>query len=471
MDAGNSPIPPNSGHSSGKKPQGRLRSWLWGSLRWAFSIALIAGAGAVFLVLGSGRPPSVKASTAPAKPAVEVVPVANHTAGIDFEVNGVVVPFQEIQVPAEVAGPVSFRSDNCRIGHTVKQGETLLVIDPQDYDLEVRRLEEQLKQAQANLHESEVEIAACKRQIELAKEDLAIKQREVQRYEQIDDPGVYSKSELDTVRLKELQSRDALQTEIDQLETLGAHQASLASACDLVSRQLDKAKLDVARTQIVAPIEGVITQEPVERGNYVQRGGVVAVIQDTSCMEVRCSLQMKEMHWLWQAPAGSAAEAGTEHAYRFPKTPVTVVYSMEAAKCKWQGELQYYDGGKIDEQTRMVPCRVRVCQPDRVAVETKSTSRFAPPTLMTGMFVTVAVHAKPDIPLLRIPESAVQPGGTVWTVAEERLHELPARVAHATAEEVIVYDDGSGLKPGDLVVVSPLAAPNENAPVAIREAP
>ena len=51
---------------------------------------------------------------------------------------------------------------------------------------------------------------------------MAIKRREFERYQEIDDPGVYSKSELDTARLKELQARDAVQTEQDQLDLLEA---------------------------------------------------------------------------------------------------------------------------------------------------------------------------------------------------------------------------------------------------------
>jgi len=420
----------------------------------------------VFFALGSGRAPRASTPTAAPKPMVEVAAVQRHERGIDFEVDGVVIPFREVEVPAEVAGRIAVRSESCRIGHTVKRDELLVKIDPQDYDLEVRRLDEQKKQAEAERFELNVEIEAQKRQIELAREDLTIKKREVGRYKRIESPGVYSQAELDESLLKELQSRDALQTEIDQLELLEARRERLDSACELAARQLEKARLDLSRTEIRSPIEGVITQEPIEQGCYVQRGGIVAVIQDTSCMEIRCSLQMKEMHWLWQSPEEGEADR-TEHPYRFPATPVTVVYDMESARFQWEGVLQYYDGGKVDERTRMVPCRVRVGEPSRVQVESPTSTTLNPPALMAGLFVTVEVHSRPKVPLLRLPEAAVQPGGTVWTVEEGRLHELPVRVAYATPENAIAYGDGKGLAAGDLVVVSPLAVPTENAPVSI----
>ena len=380
--------------------------------------------------------------------------------------DGVVIPFEEIEVPAEVGGRIAYRSPNCRIGHTVKKDEVLVKIDPQDYDLEVRRLEELLAQAQAELQELEVQIEASKRQIELAREDLTIKKREVQRYEKIEDPGVYSQSEIDSARLTELQARDALQTEIDQQILYETRRTRMASACELASRQLERARLDLGRTEIRSPIDGVITEEPVVEGSYIQLGSTAVIVQDTSCMEIRCSLRMKEMHWLWQSVAADEAEGG----YHFPETPVTVIYDMDSVRYRWQGTMQYYDGGKVDERTRLIPCRVRVCEPSKVETDSASPVTSAPPSLMAGMFVTVRVHSKPNLSLLKLPEAAVQPGGTVWRLVDDRLQEVPVRMAHTTAETVVAYDDGTGLQPGDVVVVSPLAAPTENMAVARMEA-
>jgi multidrug efflux pump subunit AcrA (membrane-fusion protein) len=444
------------------------------------SVLLIAGSLAIFGMLGRGSPPPTRATTAAAKPMVEVLPVERHVGGIDFDVDGVVIPFQQVDVPAEVAGRIASRSDNCRIGRTVKRDELLLTIDPQDYELEVRRLQEQLKQAQAQLHELTVETAARQRQIELAREDLAIKQREVQRYENINDPGVYTKSELDSVRLKELQARDSVQTELDQLELLQSRHERLNSACDFVLAQLEKARLDLSRSKVRSPIAGVITREPLERGVYVQRGGTVAVVQNTSCMEIRCSLHMRQMQWLWQSAPRQQSAAASNDAYHLPETPVTVFFEVGATRYAWKGSLAYFDGAQVDQKTRMVPCRVYVRDPGNVLIEAETDAaglESTPIALMAGMFVTVRVHARPALSLMRLPEIAVQPGNEVWTVRPNsasgarsgRLHKTAIRVAHASRDVVLAYAHGSDLSPGDLLVVSPLASPVENASVEIRE--
>jgi RND family efflux transporter MFP subunit len=458
----------------------RSGGWIHVVIRTLISVLLIAISVFVCIALGRGRPVATEESGEAPRPVVEVARAVPHDKGIDFEVDGVVIPFRQIEVASEVAGRVESKSDNCRLGHTVKKGELLLEIDPQDYQLEVRRLEHDLEQSKAKLHELEVETTARTRQIELALEDQGIKKREVERYENIDDPGVYSKSEVDAARLKELQARDALQTEYDQLELLKAKQAGLASARDLVAAQLEKAELELTRTKILSPIDGVITGESVEQGGYVQRGGSVVVVQDTSRMEIRCSLHMHQMHWIWQSASKDGSSGGSGGAYQLPETPVTVTFDIGNTSCAWNGKLAYFDGAQVDQQTRMVPCRVYIDKPldEQFEGETDGESlRAAPITLMAGMFVTVKVRAKPTVSLLRLPEIAVQPGNDVWTVQRDGEHDTEGKlqrtsvdVAHSGNGSVLVYAHGSGLQSGDWVVVSPLASPFEGTPVEIQEA-
>lgn len=465
-----------------KRPGKMLHRVLPVVARCALSIVLIGGAIAAVMAMGRGRRAEANKSVVDPVPVVEVAAVEPHDSGIDFTVDGVVIPFREVEVPSEVAGRIDFKSDDCRVGHTVTKGQLLLKIDPQDYDLEIRRLEEDLNTSKANLRELSVETAARKRHIELAKEDLAIKQREVARYEKVEDPGVYSKSELDAARLKELQARDAVQTEHDQLELLEARQDRYNSACDLALAKLDKARLDLARTEVHSPIDGVVTREAVEQGGYVQRGGTAVVIQDTSCMEIRCSLQMHEMHWLLHAERPGESGAEPLGGYRLPETPAMVDFTIGRTRYTWQGNMAYFDGARVDQQTRMVPCRVYVRDPLDVQVdgpEDRQAEGSTPIALMVGMFVSVHVHAQPALALLRLPEVAVQPGNTVWTVRprgeganrQYRLAKSAIEVVHADNESVLAYSRRSDLAAGDLLVISPLASPTEDAVVEILGAP
>lgn len=455
------------------------RSWISLIVRSLISLTLVAGSIGLVITIGKGSPPP-REDRPKVIPFVEVEPVEVHSGGIDLDVDGTVIPFRRVEVPAEVGGRIEFKSDKCRVGHTVGTGDVLVRIDPEEFELEVRRIKENVKQARANLAELEVKITARKRQIELAKEDLTIKRREVARYEGIDDPGVYSQSELDTSRLKELQARDALQTEQDQLDLLEASRNRLEAAIDLGEAELQRAKLDLARTEILSPIDGIITQEGPEQGGFVERGGMIAVVQDTSQMEIRCSLPMEQLNWLWQNRVSETPTSESPNAYQLPQTPATVLFDSGVTTYKWRGQLTRFDGGQVDQQTRMVPCRVVVEKPSDVEIEglLGSARRSAPITLLAGMFVNTQLHAASRKPLLRLPERAVQPGNHVWIVRREpgragsrqgRLRKEQLRIAHITEDTVLAFPEDSGLNEGDLVVVSPLASPTEDGRVEIVE--
>lgn len=453
---------------SAKAPASRWWSIMQHAVQVVISLAILAGSVAVFFALGQKEPPPEKVETAATLPLVETAIIEEHHSGIDFESDGVVVPFQEVATPAEVDGRIAYRSPSCRIGKVVKKGDVLLRILDTDYQLKAQQLDQQLHQAEANLKELGVQIGAAQGQIALAKQNLELKGRELLRYESLIERGATSKSEVDNAKVNEHAAKTELQAKRDSLEVLNAQKVRLDNAIKMASLEIEQARLDLSRTEIRAPIDGVITKDPVAQDSFVKRGDVVVVIQDLSQMEVRCSIRMNEMEWLWQSSPTLMTEDTKVTTYQFPETSVTVVYETESARFEWPGTLQYFDGGKLSEITRLIPCRVMVDGDAQPKVTSKRPLRVSP-MLMSGMFVKVIVHADPNIPLLRLPETAVRPNGVVWVVRDKKLKELPINIASAGETEAIAYQDKEGPVAGDQVVVSPLIAPVENSEVAISE--
>ena len=117
----------------------------------------------------------------------------------------------------------------------------------------------------------------------------------------------------------------------------------------------------------------------------------------------------------------------------------------------------------------MVPCRVKVDDPHSVRSVgiSENSTKNPPPTLFSGMYVSIIVHSKPAVSLYRIPEKALLPGNTIWTATNGKLHRHTIRVATTVAGNVLFYADSEKLSPTDLVVVSPLAAPVEGGNVQV----
>ena len=118
-------------------------------------LALLGGATAVFVALGTVEPPKrPDADTsrngrlrALSPIRVEPIRLLNTTeTPLFLTVDGTVVPFEEANVAAEVSGRIISKSEKCEAGGFVKQGDILMKIDPEDYQLEVQRFSQQKDQ-------------------------------------------------------------------------------------------------------------------------------------------------------------------------------------------------------------------------------------------------------------------------------------------------------------------------------------
>ncbi len=436
-----------------------------GVLRTLLSLAILAAGVGVFLALGKADPPAQKEQTRQA-PLVRVAAAQPHEEGISFAVDGVARAHADLNLAAESPGRVVTKAKNCRVGRTVSQGELLVQIDPRDYQLEVRRLEEELNQASVSVEELEVQVVNARRQVELAEENVELNRRELERVEGVNIPGVITDSDIDRTRRDVLTSRTTLQSQRDQLALLETSRRRVLSAIETTRTQLDAAKLALERCEIRAPIDGVVIDEHVEKGGYVQKGALIVTVRDTSRLDVLCSLRSEQLAWLWESRDTSQADL-----YGIPPTPVEVVYESGGQRYAWDGVLDRYDGAGLDPQTRMAPCLVHVDQPAsvRVVEPNERGVQGTPPALMVGMFVEVNIQVTPRSKLLRLPSAAIKPGNRVWTVEDGRLVANEARVVQSRGEEVLVLADTGGLSAGDAIVVSPLSSPDEGTEVRLGD--
>ncbi len=267
--------------------------------------------------------------------------------------------------------------------------------------------------------------------------------------------------------MSELAARNALVTLRNRVRLLQIGRGRLESARNLSTSNLKKARLDLQRTRILAPADGVIVSDFVEVDSFVQRGTLLFSLEDTSKVEVKCKLQMEDLYWLWDRPGRSAevVPASAADAYEFPETHVQVVYRLAGYNDLdyiWEGRLTRYDGVGLDEKTRSAPCRVVVDEPRKRT----STHGSGPPALVRGMYVTIRIQVDPETPLLSLPEEALRPGNQVWRMRSGKLAIIPTNfvtLLERSADEgqvshdvLVCVDDPSLLTAGDQVIVSPL---------------
>lgn len=418
-------------------------------------------------------------------PVVQTAGVVKHSGGLELTTDGLVVPYREIQLAVEVDGRIVEKTPQCEAGTFVTKGTLLLRVDKTDYEIEVNRLREQLRQAEAALAEWTVDVQNAQKLLEIAQQQLEIAKRDYQRAERLFGNNAIPQAEFDNARKSLLLAEQEVVNLENQLRMKQASKDRLEAVRDQAAVQLQKAQIDLARTEIRAPSDGVVVSDLVEENTYVRKGTTVLTFEDTSCAQVNCQLTMRQVAWLWAMLEGSSVDAklATGEAYKVPKLPVTVEYELDGRVFYWEGTLDGYEGLGVDDRTRMVPCRILV--PNPTAVKAKvvagtgteaSASTRQPPALVRGMYVSVRIHVNPTMTVLRVPQQALQPGNVVGRVRDGKLRMVAVEFAQMIPEGALIIAPPEVLREGDSVAVSPtpfvennpLAFSDEGLPVEVQ---
>jgi multidrug efflux system membrane fusion protein len=190
-----------------------------------------------------GTQGSTPSPAARPKLTVKVAPVVSQDVVYEIKAPGTLEAEELVQITAQVEGAVT--GVQFHEGDVVDKGTVLLRIDPDRYQLELRRAEADFQRALADSKRAASDQA---RREELAKENLV------------------AAEELNRAR-----------QESDRLE---AEAQSAKAARDLAAQ-------NVARANVRPPKAGVINTKTVETGKFVKMGDVMATLVDVSRLRLR----------------------------------------------------------------------------------------------------------------------------------------------------------------------------------------
>ncbi len=236
-----------------------------------------------------------------------------------------VVPYREISIAAEVVGRIVEKSDVCRAGNFVTAGTPLVKIDPQDYLLEVERLEKEVQQADTMLDELKDELAGVLSLIELGRPGSGVAAAELKRQRSLS--GVVTSSDMERAEANELAARSAAVTQRNRkrlLETSRLTSGECPRPGEVETeeggtRPETDADRGAGQTELSYPM-------PLKRTATFKKARQLLVFEDTSKTEVKCKLEMEDLFWIWNRrarplrPAPALPTIG--RAYEIPETPV-----------------------------------------------------------------------------------------------------------------------------------------------------
>ena len=201
------------------------------------------------------------------------------TSGDSVSTDNAAVKQDIVSVSAQVIGPVS--EVDVHNGQQVKRGDILFRIDSSSFRVALEQAQAQLAAAQLQTQQLRVQAAGTGGDITGAAADLAIKQRALGRQSALLARGFTTRSDYDDavseVRKSETALADARARAANATAAVApGEQPGIAAA----RAAIDKARLDVAHTEVRAPFDGIIANsDRLQVGQAVAPGvGVLSLV-------------------------------------------------------------------------------------------------------------------------------------------------------------------------------------------------
>ncbi len=308
--------------------------------------------------------------------------------------NGEVRSVTEINVIPQVSGRIIKVADEFIDGGNIKKGQPLIWVDDRDYKLASISAESRVAQARKLL---EREIAEG----ELAKKDW-------------EELGEGEASPL-TLRIPQLEEAQAL---------LNAAEADL-----------EKAKLNLERTVISLPFDGLIKKKNAGIGQYVNAGSILGSAFSTEKVLIPLPLTDTELSYLG-LPLGYESK-------KYLDGPKVIFRSFISSKnIEWTGRITR-TSGSIDSLTRLVYAYAEVINPyDQT------------PPLVIGTYVDAEIEGNFISGGFVISNAAIKNGNEIYLIDENnKLKIKTIEVVGTENEDVIIFGD---INENDMIVVSTL---------------
>jgi len=332
--------------------------------------------------------------------------VAVNVRAVDFgpqtttiSIMGTVRPRNQVILKPQVSGRIISISEKLVPGGHFTSGETLLTIEPNDYQLAVQQLASEVDRAEADLR------------IERGRQRVALKEYELLG-ETVSD-----------------EERD-LMLRVPQLE-------SSKASLEEVKIRLEQARLDLERTTVKAPFNSVLITREVNLGTSVTPSTTLATLVDSDTYWVEAPIAASQIKWIKVGQQGSAVR----------------IYDSAS----W-GPGLYREGrttgmaATVETQGRMVELLVEIADPLALAKHSEGQHK-----LLLGSYVRVEIEGATLPRAALIERDLIRDGDRVWIMDEQgNLDIRPVEIAFRARDHVLVT---GGISAGDKLVTSNLPSP------------
>lgn len=349
---------------------------------------------ALVFFLANGKPaPAAKPIRLPPVPVVDVLKLKAGQQRVRVETQGVVQAKIQIELVAQVSGRVTAVDKQFVTGGIFAANQVLLQIEEDDYQIAI-------SQAKAKLADTEQLLASEKGRAYQAKREW-----------------------------RDLGNQDA-----NDLFLRKPQLASAEAAVAAAQANLERARLDLARTQISAPFAGRVLAKQVDLGQFVSQGSVIAEVYNTDTAEVRLPITARQRQHLSLSSAVN--------------TPVILTARYGDQQYQWKAAIERLEGA-VDSNSRQYYAVASIQNPFQN--EPEPTLDFldgtildevgaanSKPALAVGQFVSASIEGVLIDHSFVIPRTALRQEQQIWVLADNKLRYLDVDVIQSNGDSALV---------------------------------
>lgn len=338
-------------------------------------------------------------------------------------------------ISAEISGTVAERPDAIEPGFPIREGDLIVAIEGAEFEARAERTRQGIAAIEAERLSLDVDEQVWEVTLGLARESVALLKDELERLRAAVAASGATVVEVDRLRREITRAEREAETIRQQFEQVPSRRAALEARLGVERAALAMADIDIARSRIASPIDGILQEISVKRGERLSPGAPVARVVNLRRMEAPV-----------RVPVSALADIG-------PGSPATLSTTGPMAH-SWEGVVARI-APEADVQTRSAT----------VYVEIEQEPDVSPSDALTpGRFVMARISSRAPIAALAIPRSAINGDRVLIVDGVGRAASRRVIVAfHVDSQFPALLPDErqwaiveSGLEAGDQLVISNL---------------
>jgi HlyD family secretion protein len=250
---------------------------------WAGGIVLLVLAGAAAWWFARDRDGGVSYRTAKIERGSLVAAVS---------ASGTVNPVTQVSVGSQVSGQI--KELYADFNSVVKQGQLIARLDPESFEYRVRQASADVDAARASVLTAQANVQSSLASVTKAQVDLAQARRDLQQKKDLVAQNFIASSEVDKAQAGVDTLAESLKVAQAQVEVARAQATNAQANVKQREALLAQARVDLQRTQIKSPVDGIVIKRSIETGQTVaaslQAPELFVIARNLNDMQVEASI-------------------------------------------------------------------------------------------------------------------------------------------------------------------------------------